>query len=144
MPSCGRCNIGYQFEFVSMDVSQHKQLVIAYIEAYNRFDVGGMLAPLHEAVVFRNISDGTVTLTTVGKEQFRQQAEQATSYFSQREQRIIDWKVRDNEVEVAIEYSAIAAIDFPNGLKAGDALQLQGASIFMFQDGAISSITDIS
>jgi ketosteroid isomerase-like protein len=127
-----------------MDSAPLKEVVTAYIEAYNRFDVGGMLAPLHDGVVFKNISNGEVNLTTTGKEEFRRQAEQASQYFSHREQRITSWKVADNQVETAIEYRAVAAVDFPNGLKAGDMLRLQGKSVFRFLDGKIIYIEDIS
>ncbi|MBF9141865.1 nuclear transport factor 2 family protein [Hymenobacter properus] len=127
-----------------MEAAASKQLVEAYIEAYNRFDVAGMLAPLHEDVVFRNISNGEVNLTTTGKAAFRQQAERATHYFSKREQRATDWQVNGPRVEVAIDYSAVAAIEFPSGLKPGDALQLQGQSVFEIENGQIISIEDIS
>jgi ketosteroid isomerase-like protein len=127
-----------------MNVAKHKQLVQDYIEAYNSFDVEGMVRHLHEDVVFRNISGGEVDLTTTGKESFRQQAEQARQYFSQREQHITDWQVTDNRVEVLIDYTGVPAIDFPHGLKAGDTLQLQGKSVFEFADGQIVSIDDIS
>ncbi|GAB3303376.1 nuclear transport factor 2 family protein [Hymenobacter tenuis] len=127
-----------------MESSQVKKLVTDYIEAYNRFDVTGMLAPLHEDMVFRNISGGEVNLTTTGKESFRQQAEQAKQYFLQREQRITDWQVADNRVEVLIDYTGVAAVEFPNGLKPGDTLHLQGKSVFQFADGLILSIDDIS
>ncbi|WP_045688884.1 nuclear transport factor 2 family protein [Hymenobacter sp. AT01-02] len=127
-----------------MDVAKQKQLVQDYIEAYNRFDVDGMLRYLHEDVVFRNVSNGEVNLTLTGKEAFRQQAQQALQYFSQREQRVTNWQVADNHVEVSLDYTAVAAIDFPNGLEAGDTLQLQGKSVFQFADGLIISIDDIS
>ncbi|QIX61816.1 nuclear transport factor 2 family protein [Hymenobacter lutimineralis] len=127
-----------------MKSAKHKQLVQDYIEAYNRFDADGMVRHLHEDVVFRNISGGEVSLTTNGKESFRQQAEQARQYFTQREQRITDWQIADNRVEVLIDYTGVAAIEFPNGLKPGDTLQLQGKSVFQFADGLISSIDDIS
>jgi ketosteroid isomerase-like protein len=127
-----------------METTAPKQLVEAYIAAYNRFDVAGMLAPLHEDVVFRNVSNGEVSLTTNGKEAFRQQAAQATQYFSEREQRVTDWQVNDQQVEVAINYKAVAAIAFPNGLQPGDTLQMQGKSIFEIENGQIISIEDIS
>ena len=127
-----------------METTAPKQLIEAYIEAYNRFDVAGMLAPLHEDVVFRNIANGEVNLTTTGKEGFRQQAEQATQYFSQREQRVTDWQVNDQQVEVAIAYSAVAAIAIGNGLQPGDTLQMQGKSVFQIENGKIISIEDIS
>ena len=125
-------------------ILSHKLLVEAYIEAYNRFDVGGMLAGLHEDVVFRNIANGEVNLTTISKESFRQQAERATQYFSQRQQRVTNWQVDGGRVEVAIDYTAVAAIEFPNGLKPGDALHLQGKSVFQIENGQIISIEDIS
>ncbi|UOQ72794.1 nuclear transport factor 2 family protein [Hymenobacter cellulosilyticus] len=127
-----------------MEATQQKQLVESYIEAYNRLDVAGMLQPLHENVVFRNVSNGEVDLTLTGKENFLQQAEQALQYFSQREQRVTDWQFSADKVEVQLDYSAVAAMDFPNGLKGGDTLQLQGKSVFEFADGQITSITDIS
>ena len=127
-----------------METTAPKQLVEAYIEAYNRFDVAGMLSPLHENVVFRNVSNGEVSLLTSGKDAFRQQAEQATQYFSEREQRITDWQVNGQQVEVAIDYTAVVAIALPNGLQPGDTLQMQGKSVFQIEDGQIISIEDIS
>ncbi|QIL76150.1 nuclear transport factor 2 family protein [Hymenobacter sp. HDW8] len=127
-----------------MEASDFKRLVQAYIEAYNCFDVDGMVRHLHEEVEFRNIANGEINLTTTGKESFRQQAEQAKQYFSQREQRVTDWQIADNRVEVLIDYTAVAAMEFPNGLKAGDTLQLQGKSVYQIADGQITSIEDIS
>ena len=127
-----------------METTALKQLVEAYIAAYNRFDVAGMLAPLHEDVVFRNVCNGEVDLTTTGKEAFRQQVERATQYFSQREQRVTDWQVNGQRVEAVIDYTAVAAVEFPNGPKPGDALHLQGKSIFEIGNGQIISIEDIS
>ena len=127
-----------------METTAIKQLVEAYIGAYNRFDVASMLAPLHEDVVFRNVSNGEVTLTATGKAAFRQQAEHAMQYFSEREQRVTDWQVNGPRVEVAIDYSAVAAIAFPNGLQPGDALHLRGKSVFEIENGQIISIEDIS
>ncbi|GAA4055551.1 hypothetical protein GCM10022409_48490 [Hymenobacter glaciei] len=127
----------------SSAVANSQQLIQEYIEAYNRFDVAGMLAPLHENVVFRNVSNGEVNLTTTGKDNFRRQAEQATQYFSEREQRVTNWQVNDQRVEVAIDYTAVAAIEFPNGLKPGNALQMQGKSVFEIENGQIISIEDI-
>jgi ribosomal protein S18 acetylase RimI-like enzyme len=121
-----------------------KLLVQEYIDAYNRFDVAGMLRPLHAEVVFRNISGGEVNLATTGKEAFRQQAEQATQYFTERQQRVTEWQVAEDRVEVALDYHAVLAVALPNGLKPGDTLQLQGKSVFGLADGQIIFIDDIS
>ena len=127
-----------------MEHAALKEAVTVYIEAYNRFDVDGMLAPLHEEVVFQNIANGEVNLTTTGKGDFRGQAEQATRYFSEREQRVTHWQLVSNRVEVAIDYCATVAMELPNGLKPGDTLRLQGKSVFRFDDGKIISIEDVS
>ena len=127
-----------------MEHAALKEAVTVYIEAYNRFDVDGMLVPLHEEVVFRNIANGEVSLTTTGKEDFRGQAEQVTRYFSEREQRVTHWQLAGNRVKVAIDYCATFAMELPNGLKPGDTLCLQGKSVFRFDDGKIISIEDIS
>ena len=127
-----------------MESAAIKEAVTAYIEAYNRFEVDGMLVPLHDEVVFRNIANGEVNLTTTGKEAFRRQAEQAAPYFSEREQRVTNWQLAGNEVEVAIDCRAVVAVELPNGLKPGDPLHLQGKSVFRFADGKIISIEDIS
>jgi hypothetical protein len=52
--------------------------------------------------------------------------------------------IKDNEAQVQISYRGIIAQDLPNGWKAGDKLEMAGQSVFRFQDGKISSITDIS
>lgn len=115
-----------------------------YIQAYNQFDVPGMLACLHPEVEFRNISNGEVTLSLKGKAAFREQAVQATHYFSHRKQSIQSIHFEDEQADVQIAYDAILAVDLPNGLKKGDALQLQGKSVFRFQNQQIISIDDIS
>lgn len=127
-----------------MEAAAQQQLIESYLEAYNGFDVDGMLRLLHDDVVFRNITSGEVNLTTHGKAEFRAQAGQATQYFSQREQRVTRWQFAATQVEVLIDYVAVAAMDFPNGLKTGDTLQLQGKSVFQFADGQIAAIDDIS
>lgn len=119
-------------------------MVTAYVKAYNRFDVDAMVADLHDEIEFRNSANGEVNLTTTGRENFRQQAAQAKQYFSQREQRITNWLTADNRVEISIDYTGVAAIEFSNGLKPGDTLHLQGKTIFQFRDGKISAIEDIS
>ncbi|NJO02366.1 MAG: hypothetical protein HC880_12355 [Bacteroidia bacterium] len=52
--------------------------------------------------------------------------------------------VSANEVQVAIDYQAILAQDFPNGMKTGDILALKGQSIFTFLDNKIIPIRDIA
>ena len=115
-----------------------------YIAAYNRFDTAAMLADLHPNVRFVNNSNGTITMQLDGVDAFRAQAEQAAHLFSQREQSITAIRHDALQTEVEIDYSAVLAIDLPNGLKQGDALRLKGKSIFVFEDEKVIQITDIS
>ena len=122
----------------------HQQLIQVYLDAYNRFDVAGMLAPLHPELVFQNYQGEERTLETRGIEAFRQQAEAATAYFSARRQTPTAWRFDGEQVVVDIAYSATLAVDLPNGLKAGEALELTGQSIFTFSGEKIIGITDRS
>jgi hypothetical protein len=121
-----------------------KEIIEIYIKSYNNFDVAGMLSNMHEDVVFENISDGKVDLSTQGINALREQAEQAKSYFSQREQRITSIRFNNDLVEIDLDYNAILAIDLPNGLRAGDKLELKGKSIFKFIDDKIIELKDIT
>ncbi len=120
-----------------------KKAVENYVKSYNDFDVENMLKDLDENVVFRNIADGTVNLTTEGIAEFREQAERAVNLFSQREQKITRLKFSENEVEAEISYSGIIAIDLPGGLKSGGKIELDGKSIFRFAADKIVEIEDI-
>jgi hypothetical protein len=124
--------------------TQQQQIIEAYIQAYNQFDIAGMMANLSEGVVFENVTNGIVDLRLEGIEAFRQQAEAATAYFSQRQQIPTNRMFEGNVVTVSIEYKAALAIDLPNGMKNGDTLTLQGTSRFEFEGEAIVLIRDES
>ncbi|MEN7551084.1 nuclear transport factor 2 family protein [Rapidithrix thailandica] len=115
-----------------------------YIKAYNSFDIEGMLRDLHPNVVFKNISNGEVNLTTEGKEAFQKQAKQAKNLFREREQSIRNIQFDDKQVTLEIDYKGVLAVDLPNGMKAGDTLALKGKTIFRFEEDKIVSIEDIS
>lgn len=121
-----------------------KQKIQNYIEAYNNFDVEKMLTDLHENIVFKNISNEEVNLTTTGISAFQTQAEQAKNLFSKREQKITEIAFKDDSVEVEIYYCGVLAVDLSNGLKADDKIELEGKSIFRFEGEKIIEITDIS
>ncbi|MEM9723761.1 MAG: nuclear transport factor 2 family protein, partial [Bacteroidota bacterium] len=123
---------------------RHQELIEFYIHAYNHFDVEGMIRMLDDQVVFENISNGEITLQTVGINAFQEQAESAKSYFSKRKQTISTWKFEQEKVTVEIDYEAVLAMDFPNGMKAGDTLKMKGRSEFFLQGEKIVKIRDIS
>lgn len=128
-----------------MDRKKQQALVESYIHAYNTFDVEGMLLHLHAEIVFRNISNGEVNLETRGKTAFAEQARLAVGYFLERKQTIVGIQFPEDEVvEVDIDYQGVLAVDFPNGMKRGDRIELKGTSYFRLSGDHIIEIEDIS
>ncbi|MNT67830.1 hypothetical protein D3C72_2060010 [compost metagenome] len=64
--------------------------------------------------------------------------------FSSRCQTVTDYIVIDDKAEAQIEYEGILAVDLPNGLKAGDKIQLKGKSVFQIKENKLSLIEDYS
>lgn len=124
--------------------SESKAIIEKYIEAYNTFDVEGMINLLHEDIQFRNVSNGEVNTETRGIKEFRELAENSSKLFSNRCQTITAYRVIDEKIEVQINYEGILALDLPNGLKNGDRIQLKGRSLFQIKVGKITWIEDYS
>lgn len=121
-----------------------KQLINAYVDAYNRKDVPGMLAVLHNDIRFENVSNTGGTMTLTGKQAFGEQATQVLPFFSTRRQEIVTKIIADDRAAIEIKYSAVVAQDLPNGWKANQQIELRGVSIFESSDGKISRISDYS
>lgn len=124
--------------------ARQKKIVENYIKAYNTFDLEAMCEHLTDGLVFENVSNGIVDLRTEGLNAFKEQVATAKQYFSQRTQSIETWEFKNAKVTVAIAYTATLAMDFPNGLKTGDILELKGQSEFEFEQEKIKSIRDKS
>lgn len=119
--------------------------IFRYVEAYNKMNVESMITDFDDDITFRNMMNGEKTMELRGIEAFKKQAIESLSYFSVREQAIESMTHTSNSTEITINYRAIAAMDFPNGLKKGGEIKLQGKSIFEFSaEGKISRLTDIS
>lgn len=127
-----------------MNHTVFKALITNYINAYNSFDIDGMIRLLHHDLEFRNISNGAVDTETKGIEQFRTLAERSAKFFSQRRQMVKDIIMNDDRAEIEIDYEAILATDLPNGLKAGQTIKMQGKSIFQMKDEMLIMIEDYS
>ncbi|GAB2481257.1 nuclear transport factor 2 family protein [Algoriphagus taiwanensis] len=127
-----------------MKTEEREKLIQAYLEAYNAKDVEGMMEVLEDDVVFENFSSGEKTHSLNGKKEFQTQANDALAYFSSRKQEIKSMTHEKEKTEIKIDYWAIAAMDFPNGIKKGQELSLQGKSVFEFGSKGITKITDIS
>ncbi len=123
---------------------QKLEVIKSYMTAYNSFDVEGMLKNLSPNVIFKNSTNEIVDLVTNGIDEFKAQAEKATSYFSNREQKIINTIQENGNITIDIDYTGTLAIDLPNGLKEGTILEMQGKSIFRFEGLQIIEINDFS
>ena len=103
-----------------------------------------MLMDFHPEIEFQNISAGQSNLKLSGLKDFRRQAEESKNLFSNRTQSILSFKHDEDSVEVEIAYNATLAVDLPNGLKKGNAINLNGKSMFRFKGNKIIELTDIS
>jgi len=119
-------------------------LIRNYLDAYNSFDVDGMIKFLDKEVEFRNISKGIVDAETKGIDQFRELAKQSLKIFTQRRQTITQIITHDDRTEIEVDYEGTLAIDLPNGLKAGETIKLKGRSIFRMKNNKLIMIEDYS
>ena len=120
------------------------ELIDQYIAAYNRMDVPGMLALLHDVIVFENISNTAETITTSGKTEFETIARQSLTLFRNRRQTVISRTLGNRTAAVEITFAGELAVDLPTGLKTGQTLSLRGVTVFAFSDDKISRISDYS
>lgn len=125
-------------------MEQREQIIRNYLEAYNRFDIAGMLANLHPGLRFEHIEQGRTTLALQGRDAFEQQATQAATLFTERKQTALRFLHDGDNCEVSISYYAVLAADLPNGMTKGMVLNLQGSSVFTFSGNQITRLTDIS
>lgn len=126
-------------------LNERATTIYQYVKAYNELDVPGMLAHMADTVVFDNYQNNQSTLHLEGIDKFKKQATDALAYFTERHQKILSITHKPNTTEVTVAYEAIAAMDFPNGIKKGDRVQLSGRSVFEFlPTGEISKLSDYS
>jgi len=127
-----------------MEPHNKEEIIRNYINAYNNFNVDDMIRVMHTEIEFINITSGETSLTLIGIDAFKAQAEETCRMFKERQQEIISIFYGDNHVEVDMHYKGIFAIDLPNGLKAGDPIEMKGKSVFQFHDGLITKLVDMS
>lgn len=120
------------------------EIVKKFIDAYNSMDVDKMLTYLHPEIEFKNISNGEINAHTFGINEFKEIANTSIGMIKEREQKIISYNEADGKEYFKISYHAILAVDLPNGLKAGESLDLEGKSEYVFKNNLIISIVDES
>ena len=124
--------------------TKKEEVIRQYIQAYNDFDVDSMLAMLHSDIMFQNISNGETTAQTSGKSEFETLARQTVSLFKARSQSVRSLRIQGERAVAEINFLAVFARDISGGPRAGEKLELEGTSEFLFKDGLIRSIIDRS
>ena len=119
-------------------------VIARYIQSYNARDIDGMLDCVTEDVVFENISNAGGSMRLDGKDMMRQVAELSGNAFSYRRQRLINVVSGAGKAAAEIEFEGKAAVDLPNGIKAGETVKVRGASFFEFRGNLLCRIADYS
>jgi len=127
-----------------MRPGDQRELVERYIAAYNAFDVEGMVATMHPAIEFLNVSGGVTTTRVQGVAAFRALAEQSGALFSSRRQTITAFESGEGRAEAEVAWEGVLAADLPGFGEYGDEVRLLGRSEFEFRDGLIHRLTDRS
>lgn len=127
-----------------MDSAGKRTIVERFIAAYNAFDIEGMAALIAPSVAFKNVAGGRVNVETSGIEEFKALAKNSAGFFSVREQRITSFREEGERAFTEIIFTATTACDFPNGPSKGSEISVSGRSEYVFRDGLIAGITDIS
>jgi ketosteroid isomerase-like protein len=115
-----------------------------YIASYNDRDIEAMLACVTDDVVFENISNAGQSMRLDGKAMMRQVAEVSGNAFSYRRQRLINIVTGTGKAAAEIEFEGRAAVDLPNGVRAGETVRVRGASFFEFRGALLCRIADYS
>lgn len=122
----------------------NEDVISRYIACYNSRDIDGMLDCVTDDVVFENISNTGQSMRLEGKEAMRQVAELSGNAFSYRRQKVTHLLSADDRAAAEIEFEGKAAVDLPNGTRAGETVKIRGASFFEFRDDKLSRIADYS
>jgi len=110
--------------------------VSAYISAYNRYDVDGMMSPLADDVVFEHFTGDEVVVSVRGKTAFRRLAERAAAMLDDREISVLAMEEDGDTI--------VARVRYRGSPRGGPILAGEGRSVFVFRDGQILRVTDHS
>ena len=81
-----------------MNEAEKRSIIERYLNAYNTFNIEGMMSLLHPEIEFQNISGGEVNARASGADEFRNLAEQSKELFTSRKQTIVNFQIKDERV----------------------------------------------
>lgn len=122
----------------------YEDIINRYISSYNDRDIEGMLDCVTEDVIFENISNAGQSMRLEGRERMGEIAKLSGNAFSYRRQRMVSLVIGTGKAAAEIEFEGKAAVDLPNGVKAGETVKIRGASFFEFRGRLLSRIADYS
>ena len=123
-----------------------RELIVSYLQAYNCFDLDGMIKTLSNDIEFENIRKGKLESASKGIPAFSELVSKAALVFSNRSQTILALEEKEQNICIDVEYEATLASDLymmEEGLKKGDTLTLNSRCEFSFDDEKICRIRDI-
>lgn len=120
------------------------EVIARYIASYNARDIAGMIDCVTDDVVFENISNSGQSMRLDGKDMMRQVADLSGNAFSYRRQRLVNVVTGAGKAAAEIEFEGKAAVDLPNGIRAGETVKIRGASFFEFRGNLLCRIADYS
>lgn len=121
-----------------------QDIISKYISCYNKRDIDGMLECVTEDVIVENISNNGKIVKFSGKDSMRHVVELSGNAFSYRRQTLKNLVDAGDKAAGEIEFEGTAAVDLPNGTKAGESVTLKGASFFEMRGGLLCRIADYS
>jgi len=122
----------------------HEDIINRYIRSYNDRDIEGMLDCVTEDVIFENISNAGQSMRLEGRDRMGEVAELSGNAFSYRRQRLVNLVIGEGKAAAEIEFEGKAAVNLPNGVRAGETVKIRGASFFEFRGRLLSRIADYS
>ncbi|WP_370234218.1 MULTISPECIES: nuclear transport factor 2 family protein [Henriciella] len=121
-----------------------EDMISKYIKSYNSRDIEGMLDCVTEDVIFENISNSGQTMKFEGRDKMGEVAQLSGNAFSYRRQKLVHLVIGQGKAAAEIEFEGKAAVDLPNGVKAGETIKIRGASFFEFRGQLMCRIADYS
>lgn len=122
----------------------NRQIVLDYIRYYNSFEIENMIDLFSQDCCFENISNSSKPIQCIGKNALYEMACGTSKLFKERKQTVKNWIIGENKIAVEIDYMAVLSGPLPNGLKAGDSINLKGISIYEFENKKIKRLCDFS
>ncbi|CUI16935.1 conserved hypothetical protein [Candidatus Protochlamydia naegleriophila] len=115
-----------------------------YITCYNSFNINEMVDCFTEGCRFEHISNASDKIICNGRAELKELASKSALSFDERKQTVTKWIIAKDFVVVEIDYEAVLASDFPDGMKKGDTIKSKGISIYEIEQGKIKRLVDFS